>query len=239
MGGALGDGLFFYSLISIYLVIFFIFIYGAFGADVSDNGINGKLSRFIFRQAPRMFSSFLSKIVGEKLYNQIYRLYDYVVNQRNPIMQILYLLILNLSFLSWLILGAHRLPNKYCGLEHKYIAYIGIALCHYSFFIACTKSPGIITKDNEHCYDHHPYDGILYLNGYYCKTCKTKKLARSKHCSSCNICVPTFDHHCVWLNQCVGELNYKYFLIFLMTHVIFFSYAVAVLSTIIISQVII
>lgn len=24
-----------------------------------------------------------------------------------------------------------------------------------------------------------------------------------------------FDHHCAWLNQCVGEENYKHFLIFL------------------------
>jgi len=49
----------------------------------------------------------------------------------------------------------------------------------------------------------------------YCRKCNQLKPPRCHHCSVCGRCVLKMDHHCVWVVNCVGALNYKYFLLFL------------------------
>ena len=48
---------------------------------------------------------------------------------------------------------------------------------------------------------------------YYCDVCQAYVGDRSKHCGDCNRCVELFDHHCKWMNNCVGAKNYREFLI--------------------------
>lgn len=45
-------------------------------------------------------------------------------------------------------------------------------------------------------------------------------MAWCQHCGTCGFCIPRMDHHCVWLDNCVGQHNHARFLGFVTLHVL-------------------
>lgn len=107
----------------------------------------------------------------------------------------------------------------------KVTAAITVALPYIFFYLACASDPGYITPQN-HAYHMslYPYDHALFHPGHECRTCGLLKPARSKHCSICKRCVAKSDHHCVFINSCVGYGNQHWFLLLLLSTAVLTTY---------------
>jgi len=60
-----------------------------------------------------------------------------------------------------------------------------------------------------------PNNPVLSEERRYCYKDELVKPYRCHHCSSCATDVLMFDHHCIWIGQCVGARNRKFFLNFI------------------------
>ncbi|XP_060696264.1 palmitoyltransferase ZDHHC4 [Hemiscyllium ocellatum] len=140
------------------------------------------------------------------------------VHQRNSFFLVLHLLLEVAVYgeYSWEV-------YPYCmelGFGHSILLlpYILLLGKMYFFYLCCSRDPGTISPSNhKQLLKVYTYDGILYHQAHICPTCELAKPARSKHCRVCNRCVHRFDHHCVWVNNCIGALNIRYFLLYLVT----------------------
>lgn len=50
----------------------------------------------------------------------------------------------------------------------------------------------------------------------WCPVCRVVRPPRAGHCRICGVCVLRLDHHCVWINSCVGQANHLSFLLTLI-----------------------
>eukprot|EP00668_Euglena_longa_P022944 GGOE01028590.1.p1 GENE.GGOE01028590.1~~GGOE01028590.1.p1 ORF type:complete len:510 (-),score=79.02 GGOE01028590.1:618-2147(-) len=88
------------------------------------------------------------------------------------------------------------------------------------------SDPGIYCKldDAKLCSGDRP---IGQTSCYLCRAFVDKS---SKHCRNCNKCVVGFDHHCKWLNNCIGIRNYRIFFIFMTSTLVTVIFQLGVLT---------
>lgn len=91
------------------------------------------------------------------------------------------------------------------------------------FFIIATslKNPGYIKKNHPNKLQDLAQDYEAYQ---ICPECVCRRPPRSRHCQNCNKCVEKFDHHCPWINNCIGGRNLGIFYCFLIITFSFISY---------------
>ena len=95
-----------------------------------------------------------------------------------------------------------------------------ILMVLWSYFACVLTEPGRVPdgwtpppEDEEEAGAHKSNSEKLRR---FCRKCTAWKPERCHHCSVCGRCVLKMDHHCVWVANCVGAYNYKFFLLFLV-----------------------
>ncbi|KAH6779772.1 DHHC-type zinc finger family protein [Perilla frutescens var. hirtella] len=124
-------------------------------------------------------------------------------------------------------------PALAAGGLDSLIAFVVLVLFHFllvmllwSYFSVVFTDPGAVPPNwrpavDEESGDNDPLTASEFPsdqeNGRvrFCRKCNQLKPPRCHHCSVCGRCVLKMDHHCVWVVNCVGALNYKNFLLFL------------------------
>lgn len=223
-------------------LLYILCIYGVVGVTAvgvflwgkpEGNSIFDRLYRLFCQHLPHYVKLFLGKLCGQRAPDALDWCWNYVCFTSNPIIQVFYFCIIVGGYAAFVIYGYPFIPGAHLAAYHKYFGFVVFAMCLLVWVKASFTDPGTVTAENvDALLEYYEFDEQLFTS-IECRTCKTIKPARSKHCSLCNICVVKFDHHCIWINNCVGVGNHRYFLAFLFMHFVICLYGTALGGTII------
>lgn len=124
------------------------------------------------------------------------------------------IMFLTFFYVYWPLLSG---PDALSGYLFDLIMFTSSVGLWYCFYKCHVSDPGFLPVSIQHRYRtivELAETGNLHANSF-CRTCLIRRPFRSKHCSICSRCVSKFDHHCPFVDNCVGDKNHGLFMGFL------------------------
>lgn len=102
--------------------------------------------------------------------------------------------------------------------------------------VSCTD-PGIVraggldtvatTGGGRHSYSGLQTSDVTAQRGWrYCDLCSVYQPPNAVHCPECNVCIEGYDHHCPWMGMCIGGRNYRAFMVFNISWLLYLLYVI-------------
>ncbi|THU47468.1 hypothetical protein C4D60_Mb09t15850 [Musa balbisiana] len=201
-----------------------------------------KIHYFLTFGAYDYFLRFVVAVLGSRGRNCFVTVEHYCCERPNPILQILYLVILGVTYYIIGKSSFRYIPGYYVSELHWYTSMIAVGVGVLLFLLTSFSDPGIVTAENVSKYiSAYPYDEIIYVE----KECSTCKIL--KYLLDLNIVVYVIDVlpdsttiavGCSFgmQNNCIGEKNTRYFMAFLLWHFLICLYGAVILGLILAGQ---
>jgi len=151
----------------------------------------------------------------------------------------LFYIVLFLTFWSHLQIaitdpGSINYSNNLDIIEFYYFIYKDIILCKNQFHLKKRKHKRVYEEEDDDKYnpysdeDNKNFDlktsiskelkskisKQFNIKTSRCFNCQVVRPNDAHHCCECHCCILDRDHHCPWMNNCIGLFNKKYFIIF-------------------------
>ncbi|EEA04993.1 DHHC zinc finger domain-containing protein [Cryptosporidium muris RN66] len=122
---------------------------------------------------------------------------------------------LTTNYVHNILIGTKQLTIRYIGIVSMLSYQICVTLLIASYLQLINLDPGSLQVLS--CPKRKPPDADMKYDRT-CTKCNPQrwKPLRAHHCSTCKTCIFKMDHHCIWINNCIGFSNQKLFILFLI-----------------------